>query len=153
MIIGDSSALISLAVMDRLALLEEIFDEIYVPQAVYDEVCIETKSQSLKLKLFLENKVKKVHLDITKIGLGQGELEAIILYQSSNADFLLIDDRRAKSFAKLNGINVIGSLGVILLAKEKGLIASVRDDFEKLLDSNLFISENLINKILVEVGE
>ncbi len=153
MIIGDSSALVALAVMDRLSLLEEIFDEIFVPQAVYDEVSIDNKPQSLKLKLFLADKIIQVKLDISKMGLGQGELEAITLYQNTKADFLLIDDRRAKNFAKLNGIEVIGSLGVILLAKEKGLIESVRDDFKKLLDSNLFISQSLIDKILKEVGE
>jgi len=153
MIIGDSSALVALAVMDRLSLLEEIFEEVFVPLAVYDEVCIDNKAQSLKLKKFLSDKVIKVELDISKMGLGQGELEAITLYQNMKADFLLIDDRRAKSFAKLNGIEVIGSLGVMLLAKEKGLIDSLRDDFKKLLDSNLFISKTLINKILNEVGE
>lgn len=153
MIIGDSSALISLAVMDRLTLLEEIFEEVYIPQAVYDEVCIDTKLQSLKLKQFLTDKVIKVHLDIVKIGLGQGELEAITLYQNKKADFLLIDDKRAKSFAKLNSIQVIGSLGVILLAKEKGLIQSIRSDLEKLSSSNLFISQSLIEKILKEFGE
>ncbi len=153
MIIGDSSALVSLAVMDRLHLLEEIFDEVYVPQAVYDEVCIDNKPQSIKLKIFLANKVIKVQLDIAKIGLGQGELEAITLYQNSKADFLLIDDKRAKNFAKLNGINVIGSLGIIILAKEKGLIKSVRDDFKRLSDSSLFISQSLIDKVLKEIGD
>lgn len=43
MIIGDSSALVSLAVMDCLHLLEMIFDEVYVPKAVYDELVIENK--------------------------------------------------------------------------------------------------------------
>jgi len=87
------------------------------------------------------------------MGLGQGELEAIALYKNKEADFLLIDDRRAKNFAKLNGINVIGSLGVMILAKDKGLIEFIRDDLEKLLDSNLFISQSLIDRVLFEVGE
>ena len=94
-----------------------------------------------------------VELDITKMGLGQGELEAIALYQYKKADFLLIDDRRAKSFARLNGINVIGSLGVLILAKEKGYIDSIRRDLEKLKESSLFISQSLIDRVLYEVGE
>jgi len=153
MIIGDSSALVALATMDRLDLLEKIFDKIYVPQAVYDEVSISYKPQSVKLKEFLANKVEIVNLDISKMGLGQGELEAIALYKSKEADFLLIDDRRAKNFAKLNGINVIGSLGVMMLAKDKGLIDSLRDDLKKLVNSSLFISQNLIDRVLFEVGE
>ena len=153
MIIGDSSALVALATMDRLDLLEKIFDTIYVPQAVYDEVTISYKPQSIKLQEFLTDKVVKVELDISKMGLGQGELEAIALYKDKKADFLLIDDRRAKSFAKLNGLNVIGSLGVMILAKDGGYIDSIREDLEKLKVSSLFISSNLIDRILHEVGE
>ena len=52
MIIGDSSALVALSIMDRLDLLESIFGKIYVPQAVYDEVTISYKPQSVKLKNF-----------------------------------------------------------------------------------------------------
>jgi len=153
MIIGDSSALVALAIVDRLEVLEEIFGAIYIPQAVYDEVTICYKPQSIRLKEFLAKKVIRVKLDITKMGLGQGELEAIALYQYKKADFLLIDDRRAKSFARLNGINVIGSLGVLILAKEKGYIDSIRRDLEKLKESSLFISQSLIDRVLYEVGE
>ena len=70
-----------------------------------------------------------------------------------DADFLLIDDRRAKSFAKLNDVNVIGSLGVMLLAKEQGIVDFIRSDLEKLIQSDIFISENLINKVLASIGE
>ena len=50
MIIGDSSALIALAVIDKLDLLEKLFDELYVPKAVFDEVTKIEKPQSDKLK-------------------------------------------------------------------------------------------------------
>ncbi len=63
-----------------------------------------------------------------------------------DACFLLIDDKRAKDFAHLNSINVIGSLGVLLLAKEKGLIKSLKNDLEKLSKSDIFVSERLIEK-------
>ena len=153
MIIGDSSALVALSIMDRLDLLESIFGKIYVPQAVYDEVTISHKPQSLKLKNFLKDKIVTVDLSITQMGLGQGELEAIALYKRLDSDFLLIDDRRAKKFAQLNSVNVIGSLGVMLLAKEQGFVDSIRNDLEKLIDSDVFISESLINRVLASVGE
>jgi len=153
MIIGDSSALVALATMDRLDLLEKIFEKIYIPQAVYDEVSISYKPQSIRLKEFLKDKVISVELDVSKIGLGQGELEAITLYKNMDADFLLIDDRRAKKFAQLNSVNVIGSLGIMILAKDRGLLESIRKDLEKLVNSSLFISQNLIDKVLLNVGE
>ena len=153
MIIGDSSALVAMSIMGRLDLLEIIFEKVYVPQAVYDEVAVSDKPQGAKLKEFLTAKVVDAELSISKIGLGSGELEAISLYKNMSADFLLIDDKRAKSFAKLNGVNVIGSLGVMILAKELGKIKTIRDDFEKLLKSDVFVSKNMIERILISVGE
>ena len=153
MIIGDSSALVALSIMDRLDLLESVFEKIYVPQAVYDEVAVSDKPHSAKLKVFLTGKVVDVELNISKIGLGNGELEAISLYKKMGADFLLVDDKRAKSFAKLNGINVIGSLGVMVLAKELGKVKSIKDDLKKLLKSDVFVSKNLIERVLISVGE
>jgi len=152
-IIGDSSALVALSIMNRLELLEIVFGEIYIPQAVYNEVTISSKPQSRKLKAFLKDKIVSVDIKITQMGLGRGELEAIALYKDKNADFLLIDDRRAKSFAKLNEVNVIGSLGVMILAKELGKVKSIREDLEKLLDSDIFISRSLIERVLSSVGE
>ena len=153
MIIGDSSALVALSIMNRLDLLETVFGVIHVPQAVYDEVTISSKSQSRKLKIFLKNKITSVDIEISQMGLGRGELAAIALYKNLNANFLLIDDRRAKSFAKLNDVNVIGSLGVMILAKELGKVKTIREDLEKLLDSDVFISQSLIDRVLVSVGE
>ena len=153
MIIGDSSALVALSIMDRLDLLESIFGKINIPKAVNNEVTISYKPQIVKLKIFLANKIINIEVDISQIGLGKGELEAIALYKNMEADFLLIDDRRAKSFAKLNDVNVIGSLGVMVLAKELGKVKTIRDDLEKLLNSDVFISKSLIDRVLVGVGE
>jgi len=152
-IIGDSSALVALSIMKRLDLLEDIFQVVHVPKAVYDEVTISYKPQSIELKNFLKDKVINIDLNITQIGLGRGELEAITLYKDICADFLLIDDRRAKNFAKLNNVKVIGSLGVMILAKELGKVKTIREDLEKLLNSDIFISKNLIDRVLVSVGE
>ena len=54
-----------------------------------------------------------------------GETEAMLLYKQLAADKLLIDDKRGRKVAKINQISTIGSLGVLLVAKEKGLIVEV----------------------------
>jgi len=153
MIIGDSSALISLSILDKLDLLEKLYDKLYVPQAVYAEVTELHKFQSVKLKSFLKDKVKVVDLKITKLGLGIGELEAITLYKELDADVLLIDDNRAKKYATLNDIKVIGSLGVLVKAKEKGHIESIKPLLKKLQATDIFISDKLVNTILGICGE
>ena len=64
MIIGDSSALIALCVVDKLELLEKLYENLSVPQAVYDEVTQVGRPQSDKLKQFLQSRVKVVNFNI-----------------------------------------------------------------------------------------
>jgi predicted nucleic acid-binding protein len=148
MIIGDSSALITLAMIDKLYLLEELYSTLYVPQAVYDEVTIIDRPQRDKLKAFLKDKIKVVNPTITKVGLGLGELEAITLYKELEADILLIDDNRAKNYAKVNGVNVIGSLGILIQAKKEGYIQKVKPLLEQISNSQIYIASSLIEKVL-----
>jgi predicted nucleic acid-binding protein len=156
-VIADSSALVALAVCDVLHLLEPLFGNVRVPQAVFDEVNIANKPEAKALKQFLADKVTQVSLATLTIeksnGLGKGELEAIALYKQEAADLLLIDDARAKKTAYINNVEVMGSLGVLLLAKQCGLIATIRPLLDKLSDSDIFVSDNLLERILVLAGE
>jgi uncharacterized protein len=70
-----------------------------------------------------------------------------------SADLLLIDDSRAKKVAYLNNREVMGSLGVLLLAKKKGLITTIKPSLTLLRCSDIFISEHLLDQMLVMAGE
>ena len=153
MIIGDSSALIALSVVDKLELLEELYTNLYMPQAVFDEVTQVGRPQSDKLRRFLQSRVKVVELNLTKLGLGLGELEAITLYKELDAEVLLIDDNRAKKYAILNDVKVIGSLGVLIKAKEESYIEQVKPLVEAIMKSEVYISDKLMLKVLELCGE
>ncbi len=148
LIIGDSSALVTLAIADKLDIVEKLFGNLYVPEAVYKELTKIEKPYSSKLKSFLKGRVKNVNLKIEKLGLGAGELEAIILYKELNADILLIDDARAKKFALLNDIKVIGSLGILIKAKENGYISEIKPLLEKIKKSGIYLTDYIINQVL-----
>ena len=122
-------------------------------QAVFDEVTQVGKPQSDKLRQFLQSRVKRVDLTLTQLGLGLGELEAITLYKKLDADVLLIDDNRAKKYASLNGVKVIGSLGVLIKAKEKGYIEMVKPFLNEIQKSEVYISKKLIERVLEICGE
>lgn len=112
-IVADSSALIALATCSALELLVNLYDDIHVPQTVYQEVTHPDKPQAKVLSQFLHSRV--VEIDRTQLiiavgGLGEGELEAMALYRQLNAQRLLIDDRRARRVAEVNGIACIGVL-------------------------------------------
>jgi len=58
-----------------------------------------------------------------------GESESVILYKELNADFLLIDDKKARMIAENYNVNCIGTLGLLSIAKDKGLVTDLRSLF------------------------
>ena len=156
LIIADSSALVALALCDGLNLLDRLFDNVQVPQAVYDEVIVKDKPAAQALKEYLQGKVIPVSLAnvvITGGGLGRGEIEAMALYKAVHADYLLIDDNRARKVAKLNHITITGSQGILLLAKHRGIIPHVKPYLDQLRNTNIRFSERLLQRTLALAKE
>jgi uncharacterized protein len=155
-LIADSSALVALSICHSLDLLEPLFGEVQVPKAVFDEVTISQKTESIGLAGFLKGKVitvdtnRYVYLDAYA---DAGETEAMLLYKQINADWLLIDDKRGRKVATINQIKTIGSLGVLLTAKKKGLISAVRPKLDLLSKSNLYFSLALHQLVLELANE
>lgn len=155
-LVADSSALIALSVCDSLDLLETLYGAVLVPEAVYIEVTQPNKKEAERLNFFLQGKVRKVDLQnyvCLDAFADLGETEAMILYKQLSADKLLIDDRRGRKIAKINRISTIGSLGVLLVAKEKGFIGEVASSLRKLINSDIHLSPQLVSTVLELAGE
>ncbi len=156
-LVADSSALIALAVYDSLNLLDLLFTEVKVPRAVFVEVSKKSKKEADLLAHYLEDKIIDVEIDrnyIIKAGTIEiGELEAMTLYKQLAANWLLIDDRRARKIAELNQIKIIGSLGVLLLGKKKGYLTTIKSKIDILKKSDIFFSEELLQNTLTLAGE
>lgn len=156
LVIADTSALIALAACDSLQLLDQLFQDVRVPLAVFRECVVPGKSSSERLKDYLREKVIDVDLQdfvIAVAGLGRGELEAMALYKRLHAEFLLIDDHRARQVAHLNGIEVVGTLGVLLRAKESGLVAEVRPLIVTIQASGVHYGGKVLSEVLRLAGE
>ena len=82
-----------------------------------------------------------------------GESESVILYEELNADYLLIDDNKARIIAESFDVNCIGSIGLLIKAKQKGLVNELRSIFEKWLENERYFSKKMLNKILIQTGE
>ena len=155
-LIADSSALVALSVCDSLDLLDALFGEVKVPQAVFDEVSVNHKPESAVLERYLQGKVesvdteKYVYLDAYA---DAGETEAMLLYKQMSADWLLIDDKRGRKIAAVNYINTIGSLGVLLSAKKRGLISAVKPKIDQIAESDVYIGQTLRQIVLDMAGE
>jgi hypothetical protein len=90
---------------------------------------------------------------ITTEGLGNGELQAMALYKKQHANRLLIDDLRARKAALRNDIHIIGSVGILLLAKENRLISAIKPYLQIIQQTDAHLSPKLIDKALLIAGE
>jgi hypothetical protein len=156
LVVADTSALVALAACDGLSFLDQLFHDVRVPPAVLRECTVPGKPQVERLESYLQGRVEAVDLDefvISVAGLGQGELEAMALYKNLRADRLLVDDHRARKVAAWNKISVIGSLGVLLRAKESGLLQEIRPLLTAIRAAGLYYSEQLCDEALRLAGE
>ncbi len=136
--------------------MERLFAVVVVPETVYHEATQPDKKEAQALKLFLRDKIRHVDLNdyvFLDVFADAGETEAMVLYKQISADKLLIDDRRGRKVARINHINTIGSFGVLLAAKEKGLIPEVAPLLRRLENSDIYLSPQLITTVLELAGE
>ena len=156
-IVADSSPLISFARIDKLNLLNDIFKEIYISPAVFDEITHINKPYSQVLKEFSKDKIKSVKnalaVSLLMNDLDKGESESIVLAFENNIKRILIDEQRGRKIAKLNGLTPVGTLGVLLRAKEIGLINQIKPLMNILIDEKFRISNLLYNEVLIKADE
>jgi len=129
-VVSNSSVIIALARACRLDLLERLFSEVLVPEAVWNEISIEGKPRSEKIAKAGFIRVKKARnrrlVSLLEDFVDEGEAEAIALAMEVGADLLLLDDRDARRLARRLDIQVMGTLGVLALAKYRGIILEVK---------------------------
>jgi len=155
LVIADSGPIFSLAILDNLDLLNQIFDEIKIPKAVWDEVSLDKTTKFYnKINAIFKPKVKKIKSfnELTFV-MDYGESESVVLYKELNANFLLVDDKKARNIAENLGVNCIGTLGVLSVAKNKGLINELRPKFKTLIENNRHYSIKLLNNLLERDNE
>jgi len=155
-LVADSSALIALSACKSLSLLEQLFGSVVVPETVYLETTRPNKKEAHALKIFLQGKVHQVDLQgyvFLDAFADAGETEAMLLYKQISADKLLIDDQRGRKVARINQISTIGSLGILLAAKEKGLVSEVSALLREIEKSDIYLRPQLIAMVLELAGE
>lgn len=135
--------------------MKELYGNIVVPQAIYDEITRKEEGR----QLFQENnwitvqevKIKQT-IAVLKSFVDIGEAEAIALSVELKKP-LLIDDKKGREIAKSMNISVQGSLGALAKAKKEGVIKSVTDAIAKILAAGYYLDRQLINEVLRYVEE
>ena len=152
---SDASPLIVLLKTNKLSILKELFEKIIVPTAVYKEITAKEQEKIIfdKIEWIETRNIKntEIYAFLEKL-IDKGEAEAIILARELKTS-LLIDDAKARKYAKLLNIEVIGTLGILKIAKTRGVIPSVKKAISDMLTEGYYINDKLITRLLEDVGE
>lgn len=161
--ISDSSTLIHLAGIIRLEVLKELYQEIFIPPAVWKEVVEEGLSRpgAAEVKEAINEgwiKVKAPTNDsvvrLLERELHKGEAEAIALAIEQHANVVFIDELEARRVAKVYGLHRTGTIGILIRARLEGKITSLREELNKLRDdAGFWIGDEIYRRALQAVDE
>jgi len=147
-IIADASCLIALDRIGELRILKALYSEIVTTIEVQKEfgkefpewISIEAAKNTLKRK------------ELEQI-LDAGEATCIALAIENPHSLLIIDEKKGRKVASNNRLEIIGTLGVLLLAKKKSIIPSVKDKINFLAQHKFRFNQAVVTKLLTEGGE
>jgi predicted nucleic acid-binding protein len=144
----NSSCLIALETIGQLALLERLYAEVYIPAAVVSEW-----NSPAPGWVRLQAVTDQALVQLLRGELGAGEAEAIVLAKELAAARLILDDKKARRFAKQLGLPVVGTIAVVLAAKRNGFIPAVKPVLDSLTASGFWMSDQLLQEALRQAGE
>ncbi len=140
------------------SLLPELFNEICIPEAVWSEVTgrgyrDEPVSGLINAGWAKKVKISRISSRVAAWDLGIGESEVLSFALEHHAFRAALDDKAARRCAKTLGIQTLGTGGMLVLAKRRGLIKSVAAEVDNLRRLGLWLSDELVDLFLEEAGE
>lgn len=143
-----------------MSIVFKVFGKIIIPQTVANECLVEmTRPGAASIAKAIEASKIQVHPSIEfqnrdemRMILDEGEADAIALAHSLNLP-LIIDEKLGRNIAKEMGIKIIGTLGILLLAKQKKMVKQIKPILMQLKNGHYFLSDRLIRDALRRAGE
>ena len=158
-VISNTTPLINFAAINRLDILQAMFGQIAIPQAVYDE----TTGSSFPDSQVVLQAIASGWLQVSRVStisseippeLDRGEREAIALAIETGEQRILLDEREARQVAQSFGLQVIGTLGILLLAKNQQIIPQVQPLLDATIDTaQYWVSATLYQQVFRQAGE
>ncbi len=146
-IIADTSCLIIYKKIDRLGILQEMFPDLIVTTEVA------TEFGELPNWITIQAVIEKEQYKKLAEELGKGEASSIALALEFEECLLIIDERKGRKIAEDLGIETIGSLGILIKAKQRGVINEVREILELIDLTDFRISQSVREAVLKQSGE
>jgi uncharacterized protein len=158
-VISDTSPLRALAHLGRVDIAAALLGEVIVPPAVAAELNRSGAVPRLDVTVLAGFRVvapadRSEVLRFLGLKLDSGESEAIALALELKADLLLIDERKGDAVAREAGLRTLGVIGLLLQAKEAGLVERLAPAIDHLRDGlNFYISDDLRRRVLARARE
>ncbi len=142
-VISNSSCLITLDNIGMMSILRELYGRIYITEEVFDEF-----GRSLADWIEIKEVSDRKYLQILNNLIDLGEASTIALSLEIEDSLMILDDQKARKLAKNLDLRFTGLLGVILKAKQEGIINSVKAVLEKLKCAKFRISEAMEEEVM-----
>jgi uncharacterized protein len=156
-VIINNTPLVALWSLERLDLLGDLFGTVWLPTAVAAEflaVHPVARQRALAEADWLQIiPLSDSRHSLAYTGLDRGEAEVLALAVEHSARLVIIDEQKGRRYARRLGLSLTGTLGVLLLAKEEGLVTAVGPLIQQLLDQDLYFSPELVSRALTVAGE
>ncbi|MEX0271914.1 DUF3368 domain-containing protein [Leptolyngbyaceae cyanobacterium UHCC 1019] len=158
-VVSDTSPISNLAAIGQLIILQQLYSEVIIPTAVYQELLDSGAEDPAVLAIQTLDWIQvcsvtnAVLLQSLQASLDAGEAEAIVLAVELAADRLLMDERRGRQQALQAGLKVTGLLGVLLAAKQQRVIATVQPILDALIANRFWVRDELYAEVLRLAGE
>jgi len=156
--VANASPVILLAKAEVIRLLPQLCNQLVIPAGVVGEVQNVRMTDAASAWLGGEGKkfvqpAPPGHPLLANWRGGEGEAQ-VISWALHNPGFtVILDDRRARALAARHGVAVLGSLRIIVLAKERGFLIRAKPALEKLRGAGAWVSDELIDRAIALAGE
>jgi predicted nucleic acid-binding protein len=161
-IVSNASPIINLAKINRLDLLEKLYQKIIIPGAVFKELIVKghDKENIPAIKSLIDNDIIEI-LEVQSNALVRalekdldpGESEAIALAVEINAELVILDERDARETAEIYSLKKTGFIGILMKAKKQGFIDSVKKYLDQAIARGFWINELLYHSIIEKLNE
>ena len=156
-VVLNNTPLVALWSINRWELLHDLFGEVTIPPAVEAEF-LATETESRRKDLDQAVWIQVMAIENPRharsfVGLDQGEAETLALAVEQDARLVIIDEIKGRRFARRLGLPLTGTMGVLLLAKENGLVDNIAPMINQLQELGFYITPELLSAVLSLAGE
>lgn len=158
----NASPLIWLSHVGHFALLQELFEVVFIPPEVRTETVegamgypnaetVRAGCEAGWMVVVPANDADRV--TVLRAQLHAGEAETLVMADEQGVDAVLVDDLRARNYAMVMGLRVIGTAGILLLAHDQGMSVDVKSTLDEMRSRGFRLADSVYQAILQRIGD